>query len=255
MKSIRLNTGASLPLLGLGTWAMDDTAAARTVKEALTIGYRLIDTATMYGNEAGVGAGIRESGIDRKEVVVTTKLWPSDFGDPLRAFNASLKRLGLEYVDLYLIHWPKGRTPHHVWQALEKIYDDKRARAIGVSNFEVADMEELFTYARVRPAVNQVKFSVFDFRRDLLDYCEAQHVALEAYSPLTRGTSLHDPTLQEIAAHYGKTPAQIMLRWCIEHGVAAIPKSSNPERLRENFDLFSFEIAAEHMTELDELSG
>lgn len=243
-----------MPILGLGTWAIDDTAAQSVVSQALGIGYRLIDTASMYGNEAGVGAAITKSDIPRSEIFLTTKLWPTDFANPMRAFERSLKRLGLTYVDLYLIHWPKDGMPKSVWQTLETIYEEKRARAIGISNFEVADMEELFTYARVRPAVNQVKFSVFDFRRDLLDYCEAQHIALEAYSPLTRGHSLSDPTVQEIAHHYKKTPAQIMLRWCTLHNVITIPKSSNPERLQENFDIFDFEITAEHMRQLDEIA-
>lgn len=254
MRSVRLSNGVSMPILGLGTWAIDEHEARSVVQEALSIGYRLIDTASMYGNEAGVGAAIAESRIPRDEIFLTTKLWPTDFSNPMRAFEQSLKRLGMSSIDLYLIHWPKDGMPKDVWQTLERIYEDKRVRAIGISNFEVADMEELFTYARVRPAINQVKFSVFDFRRDLLDYCEAQHIALEAYSPLTRGVSLSDPTLLELAAHYKKTPAQIMLRWCLEHNVITIPKSSNPERLRENFDLFDFEIAAEHMRELDELT-
>lgn len=255
MQRVRLSNGIEMPIVGLGVWNIrpgEDTE--RAVRAALDAGYRLIDTAKLYGNEASVGAAVRESGIPREEIFITTKLWPTDFSNPLDGFNASLSRLGLEYVDLYLVHWPIPRMPRSVWQSLERVYDEKRARAIGVSNYGVREIESLFTYARVRPAVNQVRFSPFDFRRDLLDYCDAQHIALEAYSPLTRGAKLREHTVVAIAKKYGKSPAQIMIRWCVEHGVIAIPKSSNPDRIRENIEVFNFEIAADDMTALDEIS-
>lgn len=253
-RKIRLNNGVEMPVLGLGTWHMaEGIETTRAIGEALSIGYRLIDTATFYGNEKSVGEAVRTSGIPRSEIFITTKLWPTDFRDPIAAFNKSLDRLALEYVDLYLIHWPVPLMPRTVWQRLEKIYDDKRARAIGVSNYGVGEIETLLTYARVRPAVNQVEFSPFAFRRDLLDYCGAQHIALEAYSPLTRGEKLRDRTLIEIAKKYGKTPAQILIRWCTLHNVIVIPKSSDLAHMRENLDIFDFEIAAEDMTALDEM--
>lgn len=256
MRMVRLNNGIEIPILGLGTWKMDDgMETQRVIEQALQIGYRHIDTAKLYGNEHSVGNAVRASGIARSEIFVTTKLWPTDFVDPIAAFNASLSRLGLDYADLYLVHWPIPLMPRAIWQRLEKLYDDKRVRAIGVSNYGVSEIEALLTYARVRPAVNQVEFSPFVFRRDLLDYCEAQHIALEAYSPLTRGVELRDRTLAEIARKYSKTPAQIMLRWCIEHNVITIPKASSTEHLQQNFEIFDFEIAAEDMSELDTISG
>jgi diketogulonate reductase-like aldo/keto reductase len=254
-KRVRLNNGVEMPILGLGVWKMEDgPETERAVSYAIEHGYRLIDTAKLYGNEASVGRAVRGCGIAREEIFVTTKLWPTDFLDPEKAFHASLERLGLEYVDLYLIHWPIPLMPRRIWQRLEKLYDEKRVRAIGISNYGVGEIETTLSYARIRPAVNQVPFSPFDFPRDLMDYCEAQHIALEAYSPLTRAERLGDRVLGKIAKKYGKTPAQLMIRWCIEHGVIVIPKASRPEHIRENAAVFDFEIAAEDMSILDELS-
>jgi diketogulonate reductase-like aldo/keto reductase len=258
MKSINttvtLNNGIEMPILGLGTWKMSDgDEVERAVSYALEAGYRLIDTAKLYGNEAGVGRAIRASGIAREEIFVTTKLWPTDFFNPEAGFEASLKRLDLDYVDLYLIHWPIPLMPQSVWQKLEKIYEQKLVRAIGVSNYGIDDLEKLLSYAKITPAVNQIKFSPFDFEKEILNFCNSKHIVVEAYSPLTRGSHLNDRTIQTLAKKYGKTAAQIMIRWCIEHGTVVIPKSSHPDRIKENADVFDFELAAEDMQTLDRL--
>lgn len=252
--SVKLANDVTVPLVGLGTWQMQEGAETETaVREALSVGYRLIDTAKMYGNEASVGRAVRESGIPREEIFVTTKLWPADFPEPEAAFHKSLERLGLEYVDLYLIHWPTPGMPESMWRTLEKIYKDEYARAIGVSNYGIAELEELLAYAKIEPMVNQIKFSPFDFNRELLDYCREHAIQPEAYSPLTRGRHLSHPAVQSIAEAHKKTPAQILLRWCVEHDVIAIPKSSDPERMRENIAVFDFELTANEMDTLNEL--
>ncbi len=254
--SVKLNNGIDMPVFGLGTWKMDDGAeAADAVKTALLMGYRLIDTATLYGNEESVGRAIRESGIPREEIFLTTKLWPTDFFTPRKAFERSLSALGLGYVDLYLVHWPIPMMPRGVWTALEQIYEEKLARSIGVSNYGIDDIETLLSYAHIPPAVNQVKFSPFDYEKDLLEYCNENHIALEAYSPLTRGAKLADARVLAVAKKHGKTPAQVMIRWCLEHGTIVIPKSSNPDRLRENAGVFDWKLSSDEVASLDSLSA
>jgi len=253
--AVKLNNGIEMPVFGLGTWKMDDgKEAGDAVKVALEMGYRLIDTATLYGNERSVGEAIRTSGIPREEIFLTTKLWPTDFFTPRKAFEKSLEKLGLGYVDLYLVHWPIPLMPKGVWTALEKIYEEKLARSIGISNYGIDEIEKLLTYTHIPPTVNQVKFSPFDYEKDLLEYCNKKNIVLEAYSPLTRGTKLHDATIQDIAQKRGKTPAQVMIRWCLEHGTIVIPKSSNPERLKENADVFDWKLTPEDITALDSLT-
>lgn len=252
--TVTLNNGVEMPILGLGTWKMDDAEAETSITYALSIGYRHIDTASYYGNERGVGRAVNKSGIPRQEIFVTTKLWPKDFLAPERAFEKSLARLGLEYVDLYLVHWPVPLMPRSVWRALEKIYEQRHARAIGVSNYAITDIEKLCSYANVLPAVNQIKFSPFDYSKNLLEYCRLKNIAIEAYSPLTQGRRLHDNLIEKIARKYGKSPAQTMIRWALQHGTIVIPKSSNRERIKENADVFDFEIDVEDMRRLDNLT-
>ena len=255
MQTVQLNNGVEMPILGLGTWKMSEGEGAYSpVRRALELGYRHIDTATLYGNERSVGRAVRESGTPREEIFLTTKLWPTDFFNPEKAFAGSLERLGLEYVDLYLVHWPIPLMPKSVWQAMEKIYASKQARAVGISNYGIGDIEKLLEYASVVPAVNQIKFSPFDFEEEVMK-CSCSHgIALEAYSPLTRGAHLHDATIERVAEKYGKTPAQIMIRWCIEHDVVVIPKSSNAAHIKENADVFDFSISGQDMRILDTLS-
>ena len=255
MKTIALNTGAKMPMVGLGTWKMSDAEAESSVRTALAAGYRHIDTATLYGNERGVGTGIRGSGVPREEVFVTTKLWPTDFFSPEKAFEQSLKHLAVEYVDLYLVHWPIPLMPKSVWLAMEKLYKSGRAKAVGISNYGIGDIEKLLEYASVVPAVNQIKFSPFDYSEEILACCASHNIIVEAYSPLTRGYQLNDATVVAVAKKYAKTPAQVMLRWCLEHHTVPLPKSTHAQRIEENANIFDFELAREDIIALDGLAG
>lgn len=249
----KLSTEARMPLLGLGVYDMHAADAVRSVITALETGYRLIDTASAYGNEREVGEGIRSSGIERNELFITTKVANEDQGyeKTLRAFDESERKLGCEYIDLYLVHWPLKTTRKETWQALERLYTEKRVRAIGVANYLPPFLEELSEYQHIMPAVNQVEFSPYLFLKDLLAMCTQKGIVLQAYTPLLRGARMDDPKLTDLAAAYGKTPAQILLRWAVQHGVSTIPKSSNPARIRENFNIFDFEIRSADMDKLD----
>jgi diketogulonate reductase-like aldo/keto reductase len=225
------------------------------VLEALRVGYRLIDTAKLYRNESDVGAAVRESGIPREAVFVTTKLWNTDHGydAALRAFDHSLRQLGLDYVDLYLIHWPVAGLRRETWKAFETIYAQGKARAIGVSNYMVHHLTELLADAKVPPAVDQVEMNPFLPQRELQAFCRDHGIRLEAYSPLTKGRRFGDRRLGAVAMKHAKTPAQVLLRWCLETGAVAIPKSVRPERIRENSEIFDFSLDAEDLRALDAL--
>jgi diketogulonate reductase-like aldo/keto reductase len=251
---IPLNNGISMPLLGLGAYDIHKEEVVRTVLTAIETGYRLIDTAEMYGNERAIGEGIRKSGVRRSDLFITTKVNNPDHGyeATLRAFEQSEKRINCGYIDLYLIHWPIKPFRRDTWRALEQLYADGRVKAIGVANYLIPFLNELETYASVVPAVDQVEFSPYLYLRDLVAYCETRRIQLQAYTPLARGRRLRDPRLVGLAGKYGKTPAQIMLRWIIQHGVSAIPKSSNPQRLRENFNIFDFQLDAHDVASMDQ---
>ena len=251
---VTMNDGRKIPMFGLGTYqAPPGQKTYDAIRYALKIGYRLIDTARLYENEEIVGKAIRDSGIPREEVFVTTKLWNSDHGydSTLAAFDRSLRRLGLDYVDLYLIHWPVPGKRMESWKALEHLQKQGRCRSIGVSNYLVRHLEELLGVSDVVPAVNQVEFHPFLFQKSLLEYCRDKEIQLEAYSPLTKGQRLNDPGIKRIAAAYFKSPAQIMIRWGLQHEVVEIPKSTNEERISENARIFDFEISREDMAALD----
>jgi diketogulonate reductase-like aldo/keto reductase len=251
----KLNNGVDIPIFGLGVWQMKDgPEAENAIAWALDAGYRLIDTATIYGNEASVGKAIRASGIPREEIFVTTKLWPSDFFHAEGAFNESMERLGLEYLDLYLVHWPAPFRAAAIWKTMEKLYESKRVRAIGVSNYSIAHMNGTLEIASIPPAVNQIEFHPFHYDPHLFTFCETENIAVEAYSPLARGQYMDDRTILLMARAYQKTPAQIMIRWALQHDTIVIPKSSNRDRIVENADVFDFEIIPEHMQTLDSLS-
>jgi diketogulonate reductase-like aldo/keto reductase len=242
-----------MPVLGLGVWQM--AAGAETeqaVEWALEAGYRHIDTASLYRNEQSVGAALRRSGLPREQVFVTTKLLPTHMS-AARELEKSLSRLGLDYVDLYLIHWPLPLVTARFWRELESLQEHGLAQAIGVSNFGRDRLETLRRGASRTPAVDQVQFSPFRYRRRLLDYCLEQGIEFEAYSPLERGQGLQDPTITEVAERLGRTPAQIMLRWAIQHQAVVIPKSSHKERIYSNAQLFDFELADTDMQILDVL--
>jgi diketogulonate reductase-like aldo/keto reductase len=253
---IPLNNGSRIPQVGLGVWQTPRGGGTRgAVAAAIRAGYRHVDTARVYGNEEDVGVAILGSGVSRDELFVTTKLWNSDQGydSALRAFDASLSRLGLEYVDLYLIHWPVPGKRLESWRALETIAADGRARAIGVSNFLCPHLEELLSRARIRPAVNQIELSPFLQRRDATAFCKAEGIVVEAYSPLTRGKRLDHPVVVSIAQSARRSAAQVLLRWGIQKGVVVLPKSTQPPRIEENCAIFDFELDASSMEELDGL--
>jgi 2,5-diketo-D-gluconate reductase A len=247
-----LNDGSELPMLGLGVWQVPDgPECVNAVRWALELGYRHIDTAQAYGNEESVGIGLRESGVPRDQVFVTTKFYPSN-REPVAAIEQSLGQLGLDHVDLYIIHWPQA-GPTWAWPAMEQSKELGHARSIGVSNFSSAELERVIAEASVVPAVNQVQFSPFEYRRGLLDACERHGVALEAYSPLGTGRHLADRAVTRIAERLARTPAQVLLRWCLQHDVPVLPKSTHRERIAENAQIFDFTLTEDDMAELDAL--
>lgn len=253
---VTLNNGVEMPVLGLGVWQVQTgNECRRAVLWALEAGYRHIDTARIYGNEKDVGAAIRDSGLPRAEIFVTTKLWNGDQGyeKALRAFDHSLSALGLEYVDLYLIHWPVPGTREDSWRALQHILEEGRSRAIGVSNYTDRHLAELLSWADVPPAVDQVEFSPYLYQVDLLEYCRGHGIQLEAYSPLTRGRQLKDVKLVNVARRVGHTPAQVLIRWAMQHDLVVIPKSVRHARIVENAAVFDFSLSAEDMAVLDAL--
>ncbi|MFQ5834093.1 MAG: aldo/keto reductase [Candidatus Thorarchaeota archaeon] len=253
---LTLNNGVKIPVLGLGTYlSSEGERTKRAILEALAVGYRHFDTAAFYRNEKTIGAAITESGIDREEVFVTTKLWNDDHGydSTLAAFDASLDRLGLDYVDLYLIHFPVQRLRLESWRALENLLDKGRCRAIGVSNYMQWHLQELLDNGTVTPTINQVEFHPFLYQKELLDFCNSRDIQLEAYSPLTKGRKLSDQRLIAMGEKYQKTVAQILIRWSLQHNLVVIPKSSNLARIRENAEVFDFSISKEDMESLNGL--
>jgi methylglyoxal/glyoxal reductase len=252
-----LNNGVKIPRLGLGVYQSPPGQLTRkAVEYALKVGYRHIDTARIYGNESDVGAAIRESGISREDVFVTTKLWNGDQGyeTALKACNESLKRLGLRYLDLYLIHWPVQDSRAQSWKALVELLKDGKCRSIGVSNYTIRHLTELLESSSIVPAVNQVEFSPFLYQKQLLDYCAKQKIQLEAYSPLTQGEKLNHPVVQRIAGKHSKTSAQVLIRWGIQHNLVTIPKSIREERIKENSEVFDFNLTPDDMKALDSLN-
>jgi diketogulonate reductase-like aldo/keto reductase len=257
-----LNNGVEIPRLGLGVYqSPPGRITQHAVRYALNIGYRHIDTAYIYGNESDVGKAVHESGIQREEVFVTTKLWNTNqlgYESALQACKESLQRLRLNYVDLYLIHWPVhgiGNNTIEIWKAMVHLLIDGKARAIGVSNFSIDDLRDILQDSDVVPAVNQVEFHPFLYQKDLLSFCGKNSIQLEAYSPLTRGMRLNHPAIVDIAKRYdNKTPAQILIRWSLQHNLVVIPKSIHEDRILENSQVFDFELAAEDMNLLDSLN-
>jgi diketogulonate reductase-like aldo/keto reductase len=257
--SYKLNTGAEIPAIGFGTWQLKEgLETANSVGSAIKTGYRLVDTAKIYGNEQSVGMAVKAGDVPRDQLFITTKLWPSDFGyeSGLDAFHISLGRLGLEYLDLYLLHWPNGPERSEAWRALEKIQQDGLSRSVGVSNYEVDELDELFENSDLIPAVNQIEFHPFIYRRQkpTLELCEAKGIVVEAYSPLTVGRRIMDPTISAVAKQIGKSNAQVILRWCVQHNTVPIPRSTNPDHIQENIQIFDFELSSEQMRRIDSLS-
>jgi diketogulonate reductase-like aldo/keto reductase len=258
MNKFNLSDGGAIPVIGFGTWRLSPKEALKSVTVALHTGYRLIDTAKIYGNETEVGEAIRKSEIKRREVFVTTKLWPGDLGydTALDAFEASRQRLGLDYIDLYLIHWPGDDRQRRAdgWKALCELKQRKLVKHIGVSNYTVHHLEEMKRYSDVPPAVNQIEFHPFIYSQqaETLDYCRRHNIVVEAYSPLAQGR-MSDKRLANLAKSYGKSPSQVMLRWAMQKGTIPLPRSADAKHIQQNHDIFDFELSDEDIARLDGL--
>ncbi|MFC6334152.1 aldo/keto reductase [Paenibacillus septentrionalis] len=256
-----LYNGVSMPWLGIGVFKVEEgDELVHAVKFAIKHGYRSIDTAAIYGNEEGVGQALHESmletGLAREELFVTSKVWNADLGyeSTLKAYETSLQKLGLDYLDLYLIHWPVEGKYEEAWRALETLYKQGKVKAIGVSNFQIHHLEQLMKHAEIKPMVNQVEFHPRLTQKELLAYCQSQDIQLEAWSPLMQGELLNNTELLEIAQRYNKSIAQIIIRWDLQSGVITIPKSTKEHRIVENFNVFDFELSAEDMTRINQLN-
>jgi diketogulonate reductase-like aldo/keto reductase len=254
--SIKMNNGVEIPRFGLGTWqSASGEEAENAVVWALESGYRHIDTAAVYGNEQDVGAGIAASGVPREDIFLVTKCWNDDQGydNTLRAFDASAKKLRTDYFDLYLIHWPVKGLRQDTWKAMIRLYEEKRCRAVGVSNYTTNHLQELLSDTPLIPAANQIELSPFLQRRELVDLCSRSGIIVEAYSPLARGRKLEDPRLIAVAQHHGKTAAQVAIRWALQRNFVVIPKSVRKERIQENAQVFDFDLTQADMQVLDGL--
>lgn len=254
---ITLHNGVSMPKLGLGVWkAEDGSQVYNAVHYAIDAGYRLIDTAAIYQNESGVGSALHDSTVPRDELFITTKVWNSDQGydQTLAAFDTSMQKLQLDYLDLYLIHWPKTEQMQQTWKALEHLYQTGKVRAIGVCNFEQVHLEQLMLEATIKPMVNQIELHPLLSQVPLREYCMKHQIHIEAWSPLGQGTLLDHSTLLQIGQNHQKSAAQVILRWNIQHGIITIPKSVNQKRIIENISIFDFELTSEEMHLIDQLN-
>ncbi len=245
-----------MPILGLGTWALSGKQAVQAVSWALEAGYRMIDTASMYGNEQEIGEALKKSSISRDKIFITTKVWPSEqgFENTVKAFERSLKNLNLKYIDLYLIHWPAGDLSKDTWRAFEKLLNEGKVKAIGVSNYTIQQLKDLLKNSSTAPCVNQVEFSPFLYQYELMEFCQSRKIALEAYCPLTRARKLDHPTIHAIGEKHSKSAAQALIRWGLQHDVIQIPKSGNKNHILENSNVFDFELDQDDMKILDKLN-
>ncbi len=263
--TFKIYNGVEIPCMGLGTWQSKDEVARISVLSALSHGYKLIDTAAAYGNERGVGAGIKDSGMKREEIFVTSKLRNAEHGykATLDAFDLTMSKLGLDYLDLYLIHWPNPvqfrttwkKAMQDTWKAFEELYEAGKIRAIGISNFMPHHIEALMETAKIKPMVNQLKLCPGITQPEIVDYCNKNDILVEAYSPFGTGTVFASPKMKELAEKYNKTIGQLCLRWCLQMGFVSLPKSANPMRIRDNTQIFDFEIDKKDMDIISTLEG
>ncbi|MED4400391.1 aldo/keto reductase [Metabacillus fastidiosus] len=252
-----LHNGVKMPWFGLGVYKVEDgQEVINSIKSAIKAGYRSIDTAAIYKNEEGVGQAVKEAGIPREQLFITSKVWNSDQGyeSTIAAFHESLKKLDLDYLDLYLIHWPVKETYKETWKAMETLYKEGKVKAIGVSNFHIHHLEDLMEEAEIIPMVNQVEYHPRLTQKELLSFCQNNNIQLEAWSPLARGRFFDDPILIELSQKYEKTAAQIILRWDLQTGVVTIPKSVHEHRIIENANIFDFELSNEDIAKIDSLN-
>lgn len=251
---VELNNGVKMPRLGLGTWKLKRKSVINPIKWALDVGYRLIDTATFYKNEKYIGAAIKESGIPREALFITSKVWDTDQGykTTLNAFNKTLKKLNTDYLDLYLIHWPR-KLRNETWKALEKLYEEDKVKTIGVANFAVHHLIEIIENFEITPAINQFELHPFNYseEKDLIEFCREKNIHIEAYSPLTHGRKLNNPTIKAIGEKYNKSAAQVLIRWSLQHGFICISKSGSQNHIKDNADVFDFELSEEDMKEIN----
>ncbi|PHD76103.1 aldo/keto reductase [Bacillus sp. AFS043905] len=256
-ETITLHNGVKMPQLGFGVFKVKNgNETVESVKKAVEVGYRAIDTAAIYENEEGVGEAIRECGVPREELFITSKVWNTEQGydKTLKAFEDSLKRLGLEYLDLYLIHWPGKDKYLETWRALEKLYKDGKVKSIGVSNFHIHHLENLLANSEVKPVVNQIELHPLLTQVEIRDYCAKHEIKVESWSPLGRGNLLEEPTINHIAKKHGKSPAQVLIRWHLQHDLVVIPKSITPSRIKENAQVFDFSLSLNEMNQIDALN-
>lgn len=253
----QLSNGVEIPIIGFGTYKLqnENDEACNIIKEAINSGYTSIDTASFYNNEEGVGKGIREAGIPREELFVTTKVWIDDDGyeNTINAFNKSLDKLGLEYIDLYLVHWPTENIKE-TWKAMEYLYKEKKVRAIGVCNFTVKQLEEIIGFSEINPMVNQVEIHPKRSEKELLKVCKRHNIVVQAWSPIMRGQLSSNTIIKQLSQKYNKSEAQIILRWHLQNNVIAIPKTSKLNRIKENIDIFDFDIEKEDMDKIDSIN-
>ncbi|MBT2664998.1 aldo/keto reductase [Bacillus sp. ISL-4] len=256
-ETITLHNGVKMPQLGFGVFKVKNgNETVESVKKAIEVGYRAIDTAAIYENEEGVGQAIRECGLPREELFITSKVWNTEQGyeTTLQAFDDSLNRLGLEYLDLYLIHWPGKDKYLETWRALEKLYKDGKVKSIGVSNFHVHHLEDLLANSEVKPVVNQIELHPLLTQVEIRDYCAKHEIKVESWSPLGRGNLLEEPTINHIAKKHGKSSAQVLIRWHLQHDLVVIPKSITPSRIEENAEVFDFSLSLNEMNQVDALN-
>jgi len=258
--TITLNNGLQMPGMGLGVFQVENDATADMVKNAIEVGYRSIDTAAIYGNEAGVGQGIKlalaSTSLRREDLFITSKVWNDglSYDETMAAYEESLQKLGIDYLDLYLIHWPGKEKYAESWRALEDLYNQGKIKAIGVCNFTVAHLEKLLTFARIKPVINQVEFHPHLQQVELRAFCDKHQIQLEAWAPLMQGGLLEDATIAQIATKYGKSIAQVILRWDVQNGVITIPKSVRRERMMQNADIFDFQLTDEEMAMINAMN-